>query len=63
MKLKQWNNSCDSVVQKWNNKTCQCECENYHKCKKDCSCNPSQCTCDNNKYLKRIPDTSVIGCD
>ena len=21
--------------QKWNNKTCKCECKNYHQCKKD----------------------------
>ena len=31
---------CDSK-QKWNNKTCQCECKNYWKCKKHYSWNPS----------------------
>ena len=25
--------TCNSN-QKWNNKTCQCECKNYHPCKK-----------------------------
>ena len=29
--------------QKWNNKTCQCECKNYCTCKKDYSWNPSAC--------------------
>ena len=43
--------------QKWNNKTCQCDYKNYHKCKKDYSWNPSTCTCE--KYLKRVADTSV----
>ena len=28
--------TCNSN-QKWNNKTFQCECKNYHKCKKDYS--------------------------
>ena len=31
--------------QKWNNEICQCECENYHKCKNDYSWNAG-------KYLK-----------
>ena len=26
--------TCNSK-QKWNNKTCRCECKNYRKCKKD----------------------------
>ena len=47
----------------WNNKACQCECKNYHKCKKDYSCNPSSRICDNSKYLKSITDNSVIECD
>ena len=25
--------------------------------------NPSTCICQNSKYLKRVPDTSVIECD
>ena len=29
--------------QKWNNKICQCECKNYHKCEEDFSWNPSTC--------------------
>ena len=31
--------------------------------KKDYNWNPSTCTCQNSKYLKRIADTSVIECD
>ena len=50
---------CDSN-QKWNNKTCQCECKN---CKKDYSWNPSPYHCENGKYLKSIVDDSVIACD
>ena len=46
--------------QKWNNKTCQCECKNYHTCKKDNSWNPTTCICENSKYLK---STSVTECD
>ena len=37
--------------QKWNNKTCKCECKNYDKCEKDYSCNPSTCICENSKYF------------
>ena len=32
--------TCNSK-QKWNNKTCQFECKNYHKCEKDYSWNPT----------------------
>ena len=51
--------TCNSN-QKWNNKTCQCECNDYCACKKDYSCNPSTCICENSKYLK---STSVNECD
>ena len=51
--------TCNSN-QKWNNKTCQCECKNYRTCKKDYSWNPSTCICENSKYLK---STSVNECD
>ena len=54
--------TCNSN-QKWNNKTRQCECKNYRKCKKDYSWNPSKRLFDNSKYLKSIADTSVIECD
>ena len=54
--------TCNSN-QKWNNKTCQCECKNYHQCKKDYSWNPSTCICENSKHLKSIADTSVVKCD
>ena len=73
MKLKQWHISCDckckfnssacNSKQKWNNKTCQCECKNYHKCQKDHSWNPSKCICENSKYLESVTDTSVNECD
>ena len=49
-----------SPNQKWNNKTCQCECKNYRKCKKDYIWNPSTCICENCKYLKRITDTWMV---
>ena len=49
--------------QKWTNKTCQCECQNYHKCEKDYKWNPSPCICENSKILKGIADTSLIECD
>ena len=54
--------TCNSN-QKWNNKTCQCEFENYRKWKKNYSYNPSTCICENSKYLKSIADNSVIKCD
>ena len=54
--------TCNSST-KWNNKTCQCEFKNYHKCKKDYSWNPCACICENSKYLKSISGTSVIALD
>ena len=50
--------TCNSNL-KFNNKTCQCECNNYRKCKKDYSWNPSTCICENSKYLKSIANTSA----
>ena len=44
-------------------KKCQCECKNYHKCKKDYNWNPSTCICENSKYLKSVADTSMTNCD
>ena len=35
-----------NLNQKWSNRTCQCECQNYDKCKKDYSWNPSTCICE-----------------
>ena len=46
--------------QKWNDKTCQCECKNYCACIKDYSWNPTTCICQNDKCLK---STSVTECD
>ena len=56
-------NTAFNSNQKWNNKICQCKCKTYHKCKKDYSSSPSTCICENSKYLKTIPDSSVIDCD
>ena len=53
--------TCNSK-QKCNNKTCQCECENYRKCKENYSWNRSTCIFENSKYLKSIADTSVTKC-
>ena len=58
-----FNSTTRNSDQKWNNETCQCECKNFRKCKKDYSWNPSTCICEISKYLKSIADTSVIGCD
>ena len=75
MKLKQSQNifhvivHANSIVktchsnQKWNNKTCQCECKNYQKCKKDYSWNPNTSISENSKHLKSIADTSIIEWD
>ena len=54
--------TCNSN-QKWNIRTYQCECKNYHKCKKIYSWNPSTCTCENSKCLKSIVGDSKIVCD
>ena len=54
--------TCNSN-EKLNNKTCQCTCKSYCKCKKHYSWNPSTRICENSKYLKIIADTSVIKCD
>ena len=41
--------SCNSN-QKWNNRTCQCECKSYRTCQKYYIWNPSSCICKNGKY-------------
>ena len=54
---------CNSTTysnQKYNNKTCQCECKSHHKYEKYYSWNPSTWICENSKYSKSIGDTSVI---
>ena len=58
-----FNSTTCNLNQKWNNKTYQCECKNYPKCKKDYVWNSSTCICETSKYLKSIADTSVIACD
>ena len=42
-----FNSTTYNLNQKWNNKTCQCECKNYRKCKENYSFNPSTCICEN----------------
>ena len=32
-----FNSTACNSNKKWNNKTYQCECKNYRKCRKDCS--------------------------
>ena len=54
-----FNSTLCNSNQKWNNKTCQCECRNYRTCKKDYSWNPITCICENSKYLK---SNSVTEC-
>ena len=54
--------TCNSK-QKWNNKTYQCECKNYRKCKRDYIWNPSICICENSKCLKSVVETSVTESD
>ena len=58
-----FNSTLSNSNQKWNNKTCQDECNNYHKGKKVYSWNRTTCMCDNSNYLKNIGDSSVIACD
>ena len=53
-----FNSAIFNSSQKWNNKTCQCKCKYYCKCKKN-RWNPNTCVCENSKYLKSIPDISV----
>ena len=55
------NTTCNSK-QKWNDKTCQCECKNC-RVQKNYSWNPSTCICENSTYLKSIADTTVTECD
>ena len=50
--------TCNSN-QKWNDKTGQCECKNYHNCEKNYIWNPSSCICENSKYWKSVADTLV----
>ena len=47
---------CNSK-EKYNKKTCPCECKNYPKCKKGYSRNSSTCVCENSQYLKSTVDT------
>ena len=60
---RKFNSTTCNSKQKQNNKTCQCECKHYCKCKKAYSWNPSAYICDNSKYLKSIADTSATKSD
>ena len=44
------NNTRSNSKQKWNHKTCQCECKNDRDCEKDYSWNSSTSICENSKY-------------
>ena len=59
----EFNSTTCNSKQNWNNKTCQCECENYRKCKENYSWNPSTCICENSKYLKSIAYSTVTEFD
>ena len=58
-----FNSVACNLNQKWNNKTCQCQYENYRKCKKDCSWNLGTYISEDSKYSKSIAHTSVITCE
>ena len=58
-----FNRTICNLKQKWNNRTCQWECKNYHKYEKDYSSNPNTCVYENSRHLKSIADTSVPECD
>ena len=58
-----FNSTACHPKQKWSNKTCQCECKNYCKCKENFSWNLSTCISENSKYLKNVSNTSVTKCD
>ena len=58
-----FNSTACNSKQKRNNKTCQCEWKNFHKCEKDYSQNDSTCICENSEYLESVADTSVTECD
>ena len=60
---RKFNSTTCNSNQEWNNKTCQCECINYHKCEKENSWNPRTCICEDSKYLKGIANTSATECD
>ena len=60
---RKFNSATYNSKQKWNNKTCQCECKNYLKYEKDNNWNHSSCICEYNKYSKSVVDISVTECD
>ena len=59
----EFNSTTFNSNQKWNNKTCPCECKNYRKFKDDYIWIPSTCVCESSMYLKSAADTSVTECD
>ena len=54
-----FNSTTCYLNQKSNNRTCQCKCKIYLKCKEDYSWSPSLCIYENGKYLKSVANTSV----
>ena len=63
-KCKSNSTTCNSD-QKWNDETCNCECKNYYRSKKNNSWNPGTDICENNRYLRitSIGDGLLISCD
>ena len=49
-----FNSTISNSDPKWNNKTCQCECENYRTYKKDYSLNPRTFICQNRNLKKEL---------
>ena len=49
-----FNSTKSNSKQKLNNKTCQCECNNYSKCKENYCWNPGTCIHEKRKYLKGV---------
>ena len=56
-----WNSN-----QQWNNNKCWCKCKDkkkHHVCEENHICNPSTCTCENDKYLEKLVYETVVRCD
>ena len=47
----------------WNNHECRYDCKKRHVYKKDYIWNPSECNCENRKYLGSIMNDSAITCN
>ena len=52
-----------NLNQWWDNDKCRGECKKIHGCEKEYAWNPSECICENGKYLASIMDDSTIICE